>query len=175
VRHLRINEETLNAREESSEGNRTSWLSAAPMWLEPQLRKSGRAAPRGRSPELLDLSSERELLRRQAAEENAQIARAHQQLATGEQLALSDFDELEPLSFHLLLDLLGRAVASSKFCEKDEFPVTANSIDGSLTIELYPEEPDSPEAEIATTTGVITGPDYRVRITGNFATQQSAA
>lgn len=74
--HLRINEETLMRRDEIDESSRTSWLDAEPMWLEPQMRKTGRAAGTGRTPEIVDLKKDRMLLRRLAEQENAQIARA---------------------------------------------------------------------------------------------------
>ena len=73
ARHLRINEESLARREELDEGARTRWLDAEPMWLEPQLRKSGRGPGAGRPPPIVDLAREREMLRRLAEEENVQI------------------------------------------------------------------------------------------------------
>lgn len=164
ARHLRINEETLDLQEKAGDGPRTSWLASEPMWLQPQLRKSGRANRSGAAPKLVDLSQERELLRRQAEQENAEIAEAHRELASGDELTLSDFQNLNPRAFSLLLDLLGRGVAASAFCKEEDFPLTLNSIDGSLAISLSPPLNSSPPARVRTTQGTLTGPDYRIRI-----------
>ena len=164
ARHLRINEETLERREQAGESVRTSWLEAEPMWLEPRLRKSGRTGPTGRVPEMVDLSRERELLRRMSAEENAQIARAHRLLARGEPMWLSDFAELESAAFDLLLDLLGRAMTAAAGRSPDEFPVVATSTDGSLCIELASPADPQRTVRICTSAGTLRGPDHRVTI-----------
>jgi uncharacterized protein (TIGR02677 family) len=164
ARHLRINEETLERREQAGESVRTSWLEAEPMWLEPRLRKSGRAGSTGRVPEMVDLSRERELLRRMSAEENAQIARAHRLLARGEPMWLSDFAELESAAFDLLLDLLGRAMTAAAGRSQDEFPVVATSTDGSLCIELASPADPQRTVRICTSAGTLRGPDHRVTI-----------
>ena len=161
ARHLRLNDETQNQRDQSSDGPRTSWLDAEPMWLEPQLRKSGRAARIGTTPKIVDLSKERYLLRRQAEEENAQIERAHALLIRDEPVCLSDFEELEPGAFELLLDLLGEALSSH--IDK-ETTIEATSIDGSLIIELRPLPDSNRTARLRTSHGILTGPDFRVSI-----------
>jgi uncharacterized protein (TIGR02677 family) len=164
ARHLRVNEETLERREQAGEDARTSWLDAEPMWLEPRLRKSGRVATTGRVPEMVDLSKEREWLRRMAEEENAQIARAHRLLAKGEPMWLSDFAELEPAAFELLLDLLGRVMTAAAGRSRDEFPVLSTSTDGSLCIELAaPAEPER-QVRLRTPAGTLCGRDHRVTI-----------
>jgi len=170
ARHLRINEETLARREQSDEGARTSWLDAEPMWLAPQLRKSGRAPRSTRPAELVDLSRERAHLRRLAERENAQLLRAREQLATGGRTALSDFAKLDAAAFDLLLELLGRAVAAAAGRGAGGFPVTAHSADGSLAIELWPPETEEAVAEIRSETGILTGPDFTVAIRASDAT-----
>lgn len=164
ARHLRINDETLERREQSGEDARTSWLEAEPMWLEPRLRKSGRVGTPGRVPEMVDLSKEREFLRRMAEEENAQIARAHRLLAKGEPMWLSDFAELEPAAFELLLDLLGRVMTTAAGRSRDEFPVSATSTDGSLCIELASPADANRSVRLRTPAGILCGPDHRVTI-----------
>jgi len=164
ARHLRINEETIERREQAGEDPRSSWLDAEPMWLEPLLRKSGRVERTGRAPEMIDLSREREMLRRLAMEENAQIARAHRLLARGEPMWLSDFAELETAAFELLLDLLGRTVTAAAGVGDDGFPVLANSTDGSLCIELACPADPRRMVKLRTPAGVLSGPDYRVTI-----------
>ena len=164
ARHLRINEETLVRREQSDEGSRTSWLMAEPMWLEPQLRKTGRATRTGRPAELVDLSKERAHLRSLAARENEQLARARERIATDASARLSDFSELDAASFGLLMELLGRAVSKAAHREAGAFPVMAHSMDGSLVIELWPPEVPGRLARIDCENGAVTGPDFRVWI-----------
>ncbi len=134
ARHLRVNDETLEARDQSDEGPRTSWLEAEPMWLEAQLRATGRAPQTAQATKVVDLSEERRELARLTAEENAQVGRAHGQRVTGGRTRLSDFAVFEPAAFGLLLDLLGRAVTGAAGRGADEFPVEAGSGDGSLLI-----------------------------------------
>jgi len=163
-RHLRINEETLARRDQANEDARTSWLEAAPMWLEPQLRRAGRTHRTGRAPAMVDLSSERDLLRRLAEEENEQIARAHEVLAGAEPRWLSDFAELDAAAFHLLLDLLGRALTRAAGRAPAAGPVVAASTDGSLVIELDLSERGGGPVRLHTSEGILRGPDFRVTI-----------
>jgi len=163
ARHLRINEETLGIRDQSSETTRTSWLEAEPMWLEPQLRKTGRTQRTGGQRPIVDLSKEREALRRLAEEENAQIAKAHGRLLMAESAYLSEFGTLESAAFDLLLDLLGRAMVEAVGRAANDFPVVVNSTDGSLAISLWQTEGRLP-ARVVTTDGVLEGPDFQVRI-----------
>jgi uncharacterized protein (TIGR02677 family) len=172
ARHLRINEETLDHRDQSSEPPRTSWLKAEPMWLEPQLRKSGSTHRPGAAKAIVDLSTEREALRRLAEEENAQIASAHSRLTMTRPMHLSDFAPLEATPFQLLLDLLGRAVADSAGLPLERFPVQASSTDGALLISLWPPSDDS-FAELSTTEGVLRSPNYRVQISGSSLSRAS--
>jgi len=165
-RHLRINHETLVRREEAAESARVSWLDAEPMWLEPQLRKSGRGPARGRAPDVIDLSRERELLRQLADEENRQIALAHEFLVHDGPLRLSAFGELDRAAFHLLLDLLGRLLTGISNAANHEpgTPLRSQSSDGSLDITLLPPLVPDEEATIETSEGWLTGPDYQVEI-----------
>ena len=163
-RHLRVNEETLVHRDRFAETTRTSWLKAEPMWLEPQLRKSGCVQRSGRAAAIVDLSAEREILRQLSEKENAQIARAHGQLLMSERLCLADFEALEPMAFELLIELLGRAVADSAGRGEDDFPVETQSTDGSLAIRLWPPE-DNRTATLETPHGEFHGKNFRVQIT----------
>jgi hypothetical protein len=110
---------------------------------------------------MVDLSKEREALRRLAERENEQIARAHAALAGRGPLRLSDFEQLEAPAFDLLLDLLGRAVTASVGSRGKS--VTASSSDGSLAIVLTRPD-DGAEAVLATPHGLLRGPDFQVTI-----------
>ena len=112
ARHLQINQETLDRRDQSDEGARTRWVDAAPLWVTPRLRANGRVAVRSQATAVLDQSREKSELARLAADEAKQIAQAQRQLARGRAMHLSDFGELDTTTFHLLRDLLGEALAS---------------------------------------------------------------
>ncbi|MEM7393957.1 MAG: TIGR02677 family protein, partial [Verrucomicrobiota bacterium] len=169
ARHLRINDETLAYREQTREDARTSWLEAEPMWLDPQLRRSGRTYRSGREPAITDLSLEREALLRLAEAEHDQIVRAQDQLTTEGPTWLSDFAELDPASFDLLLDLLAAGLTEAAGREPDEAPVVVSSSDGSLSIELDLQSTTGRAARLQTRSGSLTGPDYRVTIRSALA------
>lgn len=166
-RHLRINEETLALRDQAGETRRTSWLTADPMWLEPQIRNSSRAPRSASTRPLVDRSKEREALRAITAEETAQIARAHDRLVQEVPMRLSDFETLDPFAFDLLLDLLGRAVSESAGFSKDDYPIESPSSDGSLVVSLWLTDDDT-EARISTSAGVLTSPDFFIKISSAY-------
>lgn len=163
TRHLRINAETLAHRDQDPVKPRTRWVDAEPMWLQPQLRKRGRAPSAGRPPRLIDNAEERDYLRQLAAEETRQILRAHDMLVHRESVPLSSFARLDRAAFDLLLDLLGRATAEAAYTPRDE-ATRVHSSDGSLAIELQPPAQAGQTATLETSAGELTGPDYRVAI-----------
>ena len=161
ARHLQINQETLDRRDQIAEGPRTPWMEAEPVWISPRLHVNGRVTARGPATAVQDRSEEKHELARLAADEAAQIERAQQKLACGRTLRLSDFGELESATFDLLLDLLGEALAART---EPHQPVEASSMDGALVIRLGPADVPEKTAEIVTSTGVLYGPDCEVTI-----------
>lgn len=161
TRHLQINQETLDRRDQLVEGPRTRWLDADPVWISPRLHVSGRVAGRGPATAVQDRSEEKRLLAQLAADEAEQLERAQQELAVGRPMRLSDFGVLEPTTFHLLLELLGEALAART---QPEQAVEAASMDGSLLIRLEPVDDPETMAEIRTSIGVLRGPDCQVTI-----------
>jgi uncharacterized protein (TIGR02677 family) len=161
ARHLQINEETLDRRDQSSEGPRTPWIEAEPIWLSPRLHLNGRVTVRSQATAVIDQSKAKGDLARLEADESQQIAQAQRTLASGRPMRLSDFGVLEPATFHLLLDLLGEALAIRTDPRQ---PVVAVSMDGALIIRLGAVDEAAPLAEIRTSTGVLRGPDCEVTI-----------
>jgi uncharacterized protein (TIGR02677 family) len=161
ARHLQINEETLDRRDQSSEGPRTPWMEAEPVWISPRLHVNGRVAVRSQATAVIDQSRAKGELARLEKDEAEQIARAQRELAYGRPMRLSDFGLLEPATFHLLLDLLGEALAIRTDPRE---PVDAVSMDGALIIRLGASDDVAPLAEIVTSTGVLRGPDCEVTI-----------
>ncbi len=160
ARHLLINQETLDLRDQSDETPRLSWLEAEPVRVNPRLRASGRVTARGGPNRVIDTAKERGYLARLAEAENAQLEAAKRALVRHEPLLLSHFEKLDKVAFELLLDLLGKAMSARI---DTLHPVTATSTDGSLTIRLDPFQTEH-RARIETVSGSITGPDARVQI-----------
>jgi uncharacterized protein (TIGR02677 family) len=166
ARHLRINEDTLERRDQNPVTPQTRWLDSEPLQISPRVRQSGRSVAKGPAKSVIDRSKEKELLARLAQEEAQQITAAQERLATGRRLRLSDFGLLETTAeLELFLDLLGESLAS-KFQATDT--VVAHSTDGSLRIELEPTG-DGVEAQIPTSDGLLCGEDHYVTITSVFS------
>jgi uncharacterized protein (TIGR02677 family) len=136
-------------------------MEAEPIWISPRLHVNGRVTVRSQATAVQDRSEEKRELARLAADEAAQIERAQQELARGRLMWLSDFGLLEPAAFHLLLDLLGEALAARTDPRQ---PVDAVSMDGALVIRLGPADDPKRVAEVSTSTGVLRGPDCEVTI-----------
>lgn len=161
ARHLAINQETLDRRDQQSEGARTSWLEAEPLLLEPRLRSTGRVRARGQAAAVIDRSREKAILAKLAAEEAFQIESAQSALASNERMRLSDFAVLEHAAFELLLDLLGQALSEWTAGISTQ---EALSTDGALAIRMERDPALQGEATIRTSTGVLVGPDCWVTI-----------
>jgi len=161
ARHLQINQETLDRRDQLGEGPRVPWMEAEPLWVSPRLRVNGRVTVRSQATAVVDQSKAKGDLARLEADEAEQIERAQRQLACGRPMRLSDFDELDPATFNLLLDLLGEALASRTDPRQ---AAEAASMDGALLIRLGPANEEEPYAEIVTSDGVLRGPDCEITI-----------
>jgi len=172
ARHLQINAETLDRRDQSGDGPRTRWIEAEPIWVSPRLRENGRVTVRSQAVAVVDQSREKRELACFAADEAAQIARAQRELARGRPMRLSDFGELTPACFHLLLDLLGEALAGRT---EPHQVVEAASMDGALIIRLGPAEDSAQLAELVTSTGILRGPDCEVTIFYAYGAPESDA
>jgi uncharacterized protein (TIGR02677 family) len=161
ARHLQINEETLDRQDQSGEGPRTPWMEAEPIWISPRLHLNGRVTIRSQATAVVDQTRAKGELARLEKDEADQIARAQRALASGRPMRLSDFGILETATFHLLLDLLGEALAIRTDPRE---PVDAMSMDGASVIRLGASDEAAPVAEIVTSTGVLRGPDCEVTI-----------
>lgn len=161
ARHLQTNDETLAASEERGDTHRTSWLEAAPLFVTPRLRRTGRHGARGAAAPVIDLSAEKAMLARLAEEESLQIERARTVLARGRPLRLAELSVLDAAAFDLFLDLLGEALARKT---SPSAAVEATSADGGLQIRLEPLA-DAPPASLVTVYGTFSGPDHVITIT----------
>jgi uncharacterized protein (TIGR02677 family) len=164
-RHLAVDTQTLDERDKDPVSAQTSWLAAPPLRISPRLHKSGRYAPRGRPPDVIDRAEDKRHLARLAEEEARQIAAARRRLATGTRTRLSELPELAPEEFGLFLDLLGDALARKG---PDGQSVDLLSSDGTLRIEMEPVG-DGRQAAILTQWGILHGEDHYITITPALA------
>jgi uncharacterized protein (TIGR02677 family) len=165
ARHLRVDEETLEEREQRIVLPQTSWLQADPLRISPRVRQTGRQIARGSVRSVIDRTKEKELLAALAHSETHQLAVAQRRLANGRRIRLSELNGLATAAeLELFLDLLGEALAVKM--RPDEI-VIAHSSDGTLRIELEPAG-DSTEAVVTTPEGLFRGEDYYVTIASAF-------
>jgi uncharacterized protein (TIGR02677 family) len=167
ARHLCIDHQTLELREQKPTSPQTSWLQADPVRISPRVRQFGRHASKGPSRSVIDRTQAKELLAQMARDEAQMIAAAQRRLATGVRIRLSELHTLETSAeLDLFLDVLGEALAAKT---KSTHLVAAQSMDGALRIELEPVG-DGVEAVIATSDGLLRGEDHYVTITNIFQT-----
>lgn len=161
ARHLKVDGETLDRREQEPILPQTSWLDAPPVEISPRIRRYGRHEAKGPTRRVIDRSKEKELLAKLEQEEAEQIAAAQEHLARGRRMRLSELGVLErPAEFRLLLDLLGKALSAKTGADK---ALTVSSSDGSLHIVLEPAG-DGRQATLVTPGGDLSGEDHYVTI-----------
>jgi uncharacterized protein (TIGR02677 family) len=142
-----------------------TWAAAPPVEVSALLRTSGRTERFTRTGRVRDISATRAARAERARRERAELQAAWQVLTTdGRPVRLSAFGELDPAAFERLLDLLGRALSS----RPDSTGVRrAVSADGGVEILLEGgAAADDRTARLHTANGVMSGPDYVVRIGG---------
>jgi uncharacterized protein (TIGR02677 family) len=161
ARHLVIDGDTLEAREEQPVPASTPWADAPPLQISPRLRRTGSYERRGRPNRIVDRAEHRDLLRQLAVREAAETARARALLATRGAVRLSQLEELEGASFGLFLTLLGDALGTRRPGQRE---VTTTTSDGMLRVRLISLDGDA-RAAIRTPSGVLYGPDHLIEIT----------
>lgn len=160
ARHLRIDQDTLDAWEAQPPAASTSWFDAVPLRVSPRLRKTGRTARPGAPAQVIDRRQEKAAIAHFAAEQARQLAAARAALATGRATRLSRLGELDTPAFDLFLDLLGEALARKT---GRGGPVESVSADGTLFIRMEPTG-DGVIAAVRTPAGRFVGEDHHILI-----------
>jgi uncharacterized protein (TIGR02677 family) len=168
ARHLRIDEETLAARDQQPVSPATSWMEAEAVLISPRLRRTGQQHRRGRPANVIDRGDDKKRLAELAELEAEQVDRARAKLATGQITRLSELGPLDRNEFQLFLDLLGKALAEQKHRNAE---VETTSADGALRILMKPTD-DNVIAAIVTAEGVFRGRDHFIRITESAEFEQ---
>ncbi|MFI5037947.1 MAG: TIGR02677 family protein, partial [Solirubrobacterales bacterium] len=159
-RHLVLDVETQQAREEQPVPVSTSWTQAPPLHISPRLRRTGSYERRGRPNRVASREDGRRLLAELAARQTEQTAAARARLATGRPTNLGELGELDRDAFGLFLVLLGDALSARRSGQREVATTTA---DGTLHIRLVALA-DAALVEIRTPAGVFRGPDHVVEI-----------
>ncbi|MFI1580982.1 TIGR02677 family protein [Embleya sp. NPDC020630] len=160
ARHLTVDAQSLAAREQDPPAAGTPWHDAPPIHISPQLRKTGSYERRGKPNRVADRSDARRFLAEHAHRERVQLAAARALLATHGVTRLGRLPELDPVTFGLFLHLLGDALA---LWRPETTHVVATGHDGSMEIHLTLPDDDA-RAEVHTTVGVFSGPDFLIEI-----------
>jgi uncharacterized protein (TIGR02677 family) len=137
-----------------------AWPETPPVEVSALLRASGKTERMGRTGRVRDVALLRAERRARAQRERAELEAAWQRLATGGSVRLSSFGDLDQETFGRLLDLLGRALAERPGSDGLRRAVTS---DGRVEILLRPAG-DGRVAELCTSTGRLSGPDYLVDV-----------
>lgn len=175
-RHLSVDADTLDQREEDPVPASTPWADAPPLSISPQLRRTGTYERRGRPNRVVDRSEQRRHLAERAAREAEQAAAARAALATHRTVRLGDLaeqhdGELDRGVFTLFLALLGDALTAMGPGRRD---VTTTTSDGTMRISLTALD-DGRDVTIPTSNGWFRGPDHLVRISDATETAPATA
>jgi uncharacterized protein (TIGR02677 family) len=138
----------------------SSWQQAPPVEVSPLLRSAGRTERFSRTGRVRDIAEVRAARAARAKAERAELEAAWNMLDTGGKVRLSHFSRLDHALFERLLELFGRALASSPDGSGRRRGTTA---DGRIEIVLKAPG-DAAVARLETPCGVFTGPDYAIEI-----------
>lgn len=137
-----------------------SWSAAPPVEVSALLRSSGRTERFSRTGRVRDVAAIKAARAAQALAERAQLEAAWNLLDTDGPIRLSGFGQLEHSAFERLLELLGRALASSPTSAGTRRAITT---DGKIEIVLR-QPVDGAVAHLTTPHGRFSGPDYEIEI-----------
>lgn len=171
ARHLTIDAQTLEGRQEKPVPATTSWAEAPPVWISPRLHATGHHQRRGGPARIIDRSQARLRLEELLAAERAQTQAARRRLAAGRPTRLRDVGTLDRNEFALFLGLLGDALAAGP---PGPDGIRTTTSDGTLAVTLEPTG-DGATAEIATPDGVLRGPDHVITIVDLTRPEQAGA
>lgn len=159
ARHLTVDADTLQERDEQPVAPSTPWYDAPPLLISPQLRKTGSYERRGKPNKIVVRTEERRILAERAARQAEETELARKRLLTHRPTRLSEVGTLDPAEFRLFLGLLGDALSARG---PRQTHVSTTTSDGTLEIRLTAL--DEGVAEIHTPDGTFHGPDHVIEI-----------
>ena len=148
ARHLRIDQATIDYRDQNPISSETLWLDADPIEISPQLRSTGRESAASASRKVVDRSSALAVARRRLETDTGREDSSRETLIALGRRRLSDICELDAGAFRLLMELIERAIIDKR--------AKTTSRDGSIcaTVEAAGEA-NNCIAKIATSGGNV--------------------
>lgn len=128
VRHLRIDQATIDDRDQNPVSAETRWLDATPVEFSPQLRNTGRESVASSSRKVVDRSTARAAARRRLETDVGREDSSRETLIALGKRRLSEIEKLDSDAFRLLMDLIELVVVGHR--------ATATSRDGSIGISV---------------------------------------
>ncbi len=159
-RHLRVDQTTLDQRDQQQVPPTTSWLEAPPVYISPQLRQKGRLPAAAPSRRIIDRQALRAEARCKLDAEGERLSEARATLLKIGRRRLSEVGRVEHEALLLLIDLLDRAAS--------EPTGSALSDDGSLRIRLN-RATESAKATVETPAGYFHAHDLWIAIEDSSA------
>lgn len=160
ARHLRIDQTTIEQREQHPVSANLSWLDAPAIYISPQLRQTGRLPAAAPSRQIIDRQKMQAAIRQRLMAKEEQSSQARAALLSLGRRRLSEIGWLEHEALLLLIDLLDRAALQPGG--------SAVSEDGSLRIRLE-QESQPTTSTVETRAGYFHGRDAWIEIEDTWA------
>jgi uncharacterized protein (TIGR02677 family) len=160
ARHLQLDDQTLEQRDQAEQQSDSSWLDARPVHVAPQLRSTGRQPVGSANRRIIDRSAEREAaLHRLNIEWSREESSRETLIALG-RIRLADIGAIDSDTFRLLMELIEQAVPRPG----SDGSASAVHRDGSLRVQVTPAE-ESALAVVETEEGMIRMRDMWLEVT----------
>lgn len=160
ARHMKIDVQTLEQRDQLDVRHDTSWLDAPPILIVPQLRNTGRLPAGSASRRIIDRAAERAAIKRRLDMESSRDESSRETLIALGRIRLSEVGGLDADTFHLLMELIERAAPKPG----DRQQVDAKSRDGNLRITVAPVSEQPTLAVLGTEAGELRTQDMWLEV-----------
>jgi uncharacterized protein (TIGR02677 family) len=161
ARHLRVDELTLDQRDQAILGLESSWLDAPPIHVAPQLRGTGRQPVGSASRRIVDRSSDRAAALHRLNMESSRDESSRETLIAMGQIRLSEVGGLDSDAFRLLIELIEQAAPTPG----GDGSARATNRDGSLRIAVRSIPGPTAVASLATEAGTLRTEDIWLEVT----------
>ncbi|MBI1249338.1 TIGR02677 family protein [bacterium] len=157
ARHLRIDQATIDDRDQNPISSDTRWLDADPIEFSPQLRSTGRESAASASRKAVDRSQALAAARRRLETEIGRVDSSRETLISLGRRRLSEIGELDSDAFRLLMELIELAIVDKR--------AKTTSRDGSVRITVEASGEDAQHiATVATSKGKVMLQDMWIEV-----------
>lgn len=157
ARHLRIDQSTIDDRDQNPITPETRWLDASSIKFSPQLRSTGRTGAASASRKVVDRSKALAAARRRLETDVGREDSSRETLIALGKRRLSEVGELDADAFRLLMELIELAIVEQR--------ATVTSRDGSVGISVEALHDEGPRvATVATEAGNVMMRDMWIEV-----------